>query len=300
MKRTTEAFAGYECVKLENGVLTLWVTQDVGPRIIGLAFADGEENLLAVVPEAKAVTPAGKTYHFRGGHRLWYAPEDVEVTYVPDDSAVTITPLPNGIQTTQAVEPETGILKEMTITLAEETAVVTIDHELTNQGSKAIDLAPWAITQLRPGGFAILPQPGSDSGLLPNRRLAFWPYTQLNSAHLTLGDRFIFVQANMTAEERFKIGWPNPDGWLAYWVDGTLFVKEAAYDGGKSYFDFDSSSECYCDGRFLELETLGPRTILAPGDSVSHREIWRLFRDVELTAEPAIVTQTLTDLQIIG
>ena len=44
--RTKTRFAGYECVKLENEALALWLTLSVGPRIIGLALPGGE-NLFA-------------------------------------------------------------------------------------------------------------------------------------------------------------------------------------------------------------------------------------------------------------
>ena len=298
MKRSNEHFAGYDCVKLANESLSLWVTKDAGPRIIGLQVAGGD-NLLAVIPQVKAVTPSGKAYHFRGGHRLWYAPEDAERTYFPDDTAVSITRTPNGIRTTQAVEVETSIEKQMTISLPDDTAQVIIDHHLTNRGpSKSIMLAPWAITQLKPGGFAILPQSNRDTGLLPNRRLAFWPYSRVQSPHLQLGDRFVFIQATME-DEKFKVGWANLDGWLAYWVEQLLFVKEAIYQIGETYYDFGSSSECYCDDNFLELETLGPQKILGPGESVTHREVWRIYSDVSLTMDESAVTKTFTELNII-
>lgn len=297
MKQTNERYANYDCVKLENDSLTLWVTQGVGPRIIGLQVAGGD-NLLAVHPQVVSNTPSGSVYQFRGGHRLWHAPEDPERTYVPDDTAVTITPIPNGIQTTQAIEAGTGIQKQMAITLPDDAAHVIIDHTLINHGPWPVELAPWAITQLKAGGFAILPQTRVDTGLLPNRRLSFWPYTRLNSPHLQLGDRFVFVQAAME-NEAFKMGWANPSGWLGYWIDGTLFVKEAVYQDGADYFDFGSSSECYCDDHFLELETLGPRTTLPPGESVTHREVWRVFPNVMLAAEETAVTNQLSQLGII-
>jgi len=78
-------------------------------------------------------------------------------------------------------------------------------------------------------------------------------------------------------EGALKIGFPNPAGWLAYAVDDTLFVKRAAYQPDADYFDRGSSSECYCNPRFLELETLGPRTVLAPGQSITHCEAWALY-----------------------
>ena len=58
--------------------------------------------------------------------------------------------------------------------------------------------------------------------------------------------------------ERFKLGFPNPRGWLAYWRKGTLFIKRAAYFAQESYCDFGCSSECYMNEILVELETLSP------------------------------------------
>lgn len=296
MKQTTENYAGYTCVKLENDALQLWVTQNAGPRIIGLQLPGGR-NLFAEIPHRNTTTPSGSVYQFRGGHRLWYAPENFEQTYLPDDAAVTITSIPNGVQTTQAVEAGTGIEKQMRIVLPDSTPTVIIDHTLINrEGRSAVELAPWAITQLRTGGFAILPQSTDDTGLLPNRQFVLWPYTRINSPQLQLGDEFIFVHATMQ-DEKLKLGWANREGWLGYWIDNTLFVKQAQYQESAAYYDFGSSSECYCDDDFLELETLGPRTMLAPGATVTHREVWRVYPDVSFTAEETVVKETILSTQ---
>jgi len=83
------------------------------------------------------------------------------------------------------------------------------------------------------------------------------------------------------SEGHLKIGFPNPRGWLAYWLSGTLFVKRAGFDPQSDYYDFGSSSECYCKDAFLELETLGPKTTLNPGGSTQHLETWELYAGVE-------------------
>ncbi|HMD82411.1 MAG TPA: hypothetical protein VKE92_13940, partial [Anaerolineales bacterium] len=67
----------------------------------------------------------------------------------------------------------------------------------------------------------------------------------------------------------------------AYWLNGTLFVKHADYDAQAQYYDFDSSSECYCNDRFLELETLAPITSIAPQETASHIETWDLYKDID-------------------
>jgi hypothetical protein len=115
---------------------------------------------------------------------------------------------------------------------------------------------------------------------MPNRQINLWAYTDIQSPHITWGNRYTFIHANMT-EGCLKIGFPNPCGWMAYWTDGTLFVKKAAFEPQKPYFDYGSSSECYCKDQFLELETLSPIHTLAPGDSATHTETWEVYGDVE-------------------
>ena len=283
VSRTKARFAGYDCVKLENEALALWVTRSVGPRIIGLALPGGE-SLFAVLPDDTAECPGLGMFSFRGGHRLWYAPEDPWRTYLPDDDPLTIVDVENGLRVTQPVETPTGIQKSLTVTLPGPGARVIVDHILHNRGSGSVELAPWAITQLKPGGVAVLPQAtalADEHGLLPNRHIVLWPYTHIDSPNITWGDRTVLVRATMQ-DGALKIGFPNPAGWLAYIVDGTLFVKQAAYQPDAAYFDRGSSSECYCNPRFLELETLGPRTTLSPGGSVSHREMWTVRPDVSI------------------
>jgi hypothetical protein len=282
---------------LENGALALWVTRRVGPRIIGLALPVCG-NLLAELPDEVAVLPGGGTYRFYGGHRLWYGPEEMPRTYLPDDAPVAVADVEDGLQVRQPMEVDSGIQKSLTITMPSEDARVVIDHTLVNRGGQAIELAPWAITQLAPGGVAILPQPttlSDEYGLLPNRSFALWPYTAIDSTHIRWGNRYVFVNATMMSGA-LKIGFPNPLGWMAYAVQGSLFVKHAVYRPDEEYLDRGSSSECYCNPRFLELETLGPVTTLAPGESATHRETWAVYEGVSVDADEAAVEALVVEL----
>jgi len=281
MKCTETHFAGYDCLRLENDALALWITQSVGPRIIGLALQGGD-NLFASLPGITIPCPGKGDYQLRGGHRLWYAPEDPPRTYLPDDAPVALAETDRGIRVTQPPEAQTGIQKSLTITLPGQEARVVVDHVLHNLGDQPVELAPWAITQLKPGGVAVLPQATNavdEYNVLPNRHIVLWPYTPITSPYITWGDRYVFVKATMQSGA-LKIGFPNPVGWLGYAIEDTLFVKRAAYQPDATYFDRQSSSECYCNAHFVELETLGPRTTLAPGESAAHRETWTLYAKV--------------------
>jgi hypothetical protein len=274
----TEKILGHECVSLENAKLKLSITKSVGPRILSLKFAGGE-NLFAELPDATIDCPGVGPFHLYGGHRLWHAPEDPSRTYLPDDSPVEIVPVENGCLVTQDVEIKTGLQKSMEIRLIGDAPQVVITHRLSNQGLWPVTCALWALTQLKPGGVAILPQSSEETGMLPNHSIAFWPYTNPSDPNVTWGQNYVLINVNV--KSAFKIGFQNPRGWLAYWLNDTLFVKRAKYEAQSAYYDYGSSSECYCNDQFIELETLAPITTIDPGASATHVETWELYGKVE-------------------
>ncbi|MFN3491200.1 MAG: hypothetical protein ACK40V_03175, partial [Anaerolineales bacterium] len=132
----------------------------------------------AELPNFFTKRPDGKDFHFYGGHRLWHAPENMPRTYALDDAPVEIVGEKNSLRVSQQVEAETGIKKSIEIKLIDDKPQVIIHHTLTNRNQWAIECAAWAITQLKTGGVAILPQIKEDAGVLPNRSLTLWRYKQ--------------------------------------------------------------------------------------------------------------------------
>ena len=276
----TVNFFGQECVSLENKTIQLLISRSVGPRILSLKFTDGE-NIFAELPDFVVECPGSGTFHSYGGHRLWHAPEELSRTFLPDDSPVDICSIENGYRATQNVEAKTGLQKSLEIRLHDDAPRVVITHRLSNHGLWPVTTAPWAITQLKTGGVAILPQSCAETNPLPNRSLVLWPYTDLSNPNVSFGKNHILLRVDMKENEAFKVGFPNPRGWLAYWWNGTLFVKLAKYEAQSEYFDFGSSSECYCNDQFLELETLASISKIEPGACATHVETWELFKDVD-------------------
>ncbi|MBN8655017.1 MAG: hypothetical protein J0M11_04705 [Anaerolineae bacterium] len=254
-------------------------------RIAGLT-PKGKTNLLVDLShQAPIVTPYGDFY-FRGGHRLWHSPEAMPRTYIPDTS-VTITDLPDGVILEAQTEPGTGIRKRIEIHLANDKPSLTLTHTLINDGLWAVELAPWAITQFRLGGTVILPMPIGNidaAGLLPNRQISLWPYARINDPRLSLRDDYILFKAD--ALPPFKLGYFNPHGWLAYYVDGVLFKKSFDAQSGSLYPDNNCNAEMYCNAEFVELESLGALTQLNPGAEITHIERWDVFEGVTSLLEP--------------
>ncbi|MBN1265918.1 MAG: hypothetical protein JXA25_10525 [Anaerolineales bacterium] len=285
-------FLGLECIEITNGALSLLVTRSVGPRILAL-FTQNGENLFAELPEHTLDCPGRGAYFLYGGHRLWLAPEEPGRTYLPDDDPVHIEEIDSGLQVTQKFDQVTGIQKVLRIRLEKNQPVVKVEHSLTNLSASEVTCAPWAITQMKTGGVAILPQYNGlieGNPTLPNRTVTLWPYTDTNNPAIIWGNDTILVRANMQ-DGALKIGFPNPRGWMAYWQRNTLFIKRAVYNNQAAYFDSGSSSECYCNPDFLELETLGPISTIQPGDSISHKETWRVYSGISWPEN----TQEITD-----
>jgi hypothetical protein len=254
-------------------------------RISGIT-PKGKNNLLVdLSPETPIPTPYGDFY-FRGGHRLWHAPEAMPRTYAPDTGELKITDLPHGVILETNTEPGTGIRKRIEIQLAPDSPSATLTHTLINDGLWAVELAPWAITQFQLGGMVILPMPVGNvdaAGLLPNRNLSFWSYTRIDDPRLSLRDDYILFKAD--ALPAFKMGYFNPHGWLAYYVDGTLFRKTFAAETSTRYPDNNSNAEIYCNEQFVELESLGSLIKLLPGKEITHTETWELFNGLGALTE---------------
>ena len=250
-------------------------------RIIGLTPTD-KTNMLADLMDLPVVpTPYGD-FSFRGGHRLWHAPENLPRTYIPD-TPVTITPLSDGVLLESETEPGTGIRKHLEIRLSPDQPVVTLTHILINDGMWAVELAPWAITQFRLGGTVILPLPVGNTdpaGLLHNRQFSLWPYARFNDPRLKLGDEYILFKADALLPP-FKIGYFNTIGWIAYWLDGILFRKTFEVQKNSSHPDNNCNAEMYCNDKFVELESLGPLTKLEPGGIIRHIEKWEVSNEID-------------------
>lgn len=280
-----ETFNGMACRWLGNDRLRLAVTTDRGPRIVSCTV-DGGRNLLAETPDFTLPAPGG-TLALLGGHRLWYAPELPERTYWPDSEPVTVEETADGVRFVAAVDGA-RIEKSILVAVAADEASVIVSHRLRNVGADSIELAPWALTMVPLGGVTLLPQPQGnvdEAGLLPNRFLSLWPYSDPTDPRLRWGNQIVLVRGEPAAAN--KIGYRNAHGWLAHWLEGTLLVKTFPANLDARHPDNGCNAECYVNDQFMEVESLGGLIDLAPGTSVEHREEWRCFTGVEEPVDEA-------------
>ena len=280
------------CYRMTNGQVEVIVTSDVGPRVIRFRFMGGD-NEFKEFPDQVGRT-GGKDWVMYGGHRLWHAPEGMPRSYSPDNSPIKVVSGNGMIRAIQPVEPTTGIQKQIEIRMAERQPYVEVVHRLTNHNLWAVELAPWAMGMMAPGGLATIPLP--PSGTHPQmldaaNPLSVWAYTDLRDKRCTLDFKYISLRQDPKATAPQKIGAGVPDGWSAYCRNGHLFVKKFAFTKGAHYPDFGSSVETFTNAEMLELETVAPLTRLEPGATVDHVERWFLFKDVKLEATDDVSTK---------
>lgn len=278
-------------LRVSNGTVELVITLDVGPRI--LAFArPGGTNPLKQYPDQVGGT--GETvWRNRGGHRLWIAPESLDVTYCPDNAPVAWRSLgPRHVRLTPPAEP-TGFQKELEVSLDATGTGVTVVHRLTRLGTAPARVAIWALTVMTPGGVALVPQPAFGEhprDLLPNRRLVVWPYTDLSDPRWQLGRGFFRLRQDAACAAT-KIGLAHALGWSAYHVADVCFIKRYPWAATAVYPDDGCNFEVFTNAKMLELESLGPLTTLGAGETLEHVEHWSLHdapRDLTTQSDEAL------------
>lgn len=273
------------CYRVSNGEVELIVTGDVGPRIIRYGFVGGQ-NLFKEYPEQLGKSGEAK-FQMRGGDRVWKAPEDPVASWAPDNVPVTVKITPTGVIAREPVEPLTGLQKEIEVSLSASGTTVTVSHRITNHTLFPLEFAPWALTQMAQGGMAISgfpPRGHHPQNLEATNPLVMWAYTDFSDPRWKITRKYLTLRQDPNATEAQKLGMFNADTWAAYLLGDDVFVKRTVADPAKKYPDFGCSFETFTNNEFLEVETLGPLTTVAPGKTIELVEHWGLFRNVKLDA----------------
>lgn len=269
------------CFRLSNSIVDLIVTTDVGPRIIYFGFT-GEGNEFKEFETMVGKKGSGD-WRIYGGHRLWHAPEEKTRTYYPDNVPVKFEQHRGFVRVIQLIEATTGIQKELDIYLSTDKPQVKVIHRLRNTNLWPVELAPWALTSMAPGGTAIIPLPPRGThpeNLLPTNTLIVWAFTDMSDPRWIWGRKYIMLREDSTMRHPQKIGAMTPDGWTAYVRNGHLFVKKFTFISNARYPDMGCTVEVFTNGDMLELETLGPLVIVESGSITEYTENWFLFKNI--------------------
>ncbi len=278
-------YRGWEnCRRVSNGIVEAIVTADVGPRVMRFAFVGGQNFFKEF--ETQMGRSGEDTWQPRGGHRLWMAPEDTVKTYALDNGPVNLTVEGEVLTATAPAEPATGLEKRILCRMAPQAPRMEVIHQLRNAGSRPIELAPWALTMMAPGGVGIHgfpPRRPYAEALAVTSPLVMWAYTDFTDPRWKLLRRYLVLRQDPDIAAPQKAGAFNRQTWGAYLLNGEVFVKGCEAHGPiGAYADNGCSFETFTNADFLELETLGPIATLAPGEAVTHTEHWSAHRGVRV------------------
>jgi hypothetical protein len=263
-----------EAYRCTMGDVELTVVVSMGPRILSLRFSDGE-NLLH---EDAADLRVGE-WRLYGGHRFTTAPES-PASYVPDNAPCLATKENGGLLIVQPNAPD-GLEKAVRVKAGPGGLGFELHHLLRNTGGRPWRGALWAITGVAAAGHVVVPW-GSGTDQWRTQMVRYLvhagsPYANATSRQWQpAADHFVIEPAG----ERGKIGLYTDRGWLALLRPDGTFIKHclnlapesACPEGG-------CNAEVFVGPDYVELETLGPLTTLAPGQEVSHVERWHLLRE---------------------
>lgn len=298
---TKENYLGWpNTYVLRNGYVELRVVTDVGPRIMDFRRSGGDNILY--VRAAEAGRSGESTWVFRGGWRLWVAPERRETTYVPDNEPCLAEIVGDRLVVQGPEQRAAGIQKFVEVSLAAGEPRARLKTRIRNIGSFSVRYAAWSLPVLRPGGRAFLPlDVGPKESFDAVRRYILWSYTLFHDPRYLWGDALVEIDHRKVRApavpastgrrpDESKIGTDSRQGWAGYLLGQDLFLKRFPARAPGEYPDGGATTEVYSSHEFLELENLGPLTTIGPGEEIVTPEDWWLFSDVRIPerADPQV------------
>lgn len=281
---------------LSNGTVEIVVASAIGPRILDFHTVGGEN--VFYLRESELGKSGESDFVFRGGWRLWIAPEDRATTYEPDNQRCKVEQLgPASIRVSGPGQLHAGIQKSVEVTLLDNQPRARIVSKITNITDNSLNYAAWSLSVMRPGGRALAPMDiGDPSAFFDTRSLILWSYAKVADPRYRFGDRLVQVDqskvqpapaASGRRTDESKIGVDTMQGWAAYLRGDSLYVKRFAHVPGAAYADGGATVEIYSSAEFIEIENLSPLTALKPGESIVYPEEWSLFSGANIAGDEA-------------
>lgn len=272
---------------ISNDVIEVYVTIDVGPRIIRYGYIGGQnvmcDNRNAGAPkddqEFENFFGKGKKWEILGGHRIWTSPESYPNSYYPDLEPVKYEITKTGAIFTPNAETENGVQKQLVVNIDPDDTNVYVTMNVTNIANESQEFSIWGLTVSAVGGTLIIPMNDNDTGLLANRNISVWPYTNLADSRLHFGNRYVTLHQDPNVDQALKLGFDLNDAEVFYCLGNDIFRKKyETFHTREKYPDNNCSFETYTCNTFLEIESLSPLKKVKSNETVSLTEHWSLHQ----------------------
>jgi hypothetical protein len=244
---TRESYRGWpDTVRIGNGSIEARIVTAIGPRVIDLRAAGGEN--LFHVRDAEAGGQGEADWVFRGGWRLWIASSALPPpTYRTTPPAGWRSSTAARCRVTGPPQPAAGIQKIVELEPAADAPCLHVRSHIRNIGREPLTYAAWSLSVMRPGGRAVVPlDVGALDAFDATRKLILWSYTRMADLRYQFGDRLVSIDQSRVAPpptpapagrrtDESKIGVDSAQGWAAYQLGRTLYVKRFPYDAAGQY-----------------------------------------------------------------
>lgn len=279
-------FHGYsDCIRLDNGHARVTLGHQCGGRV--LEYSVGGENAMALDPDQagwtrEAADPGRGADIDPWGGRFDVGPERVtqpHPTLWLGAWSAEVTE-GGGARLTSDVDPATGLRLVRDFALADDSSRLTCAQTIRNESGTTIDVCHWGRTLVPGGGVALVPL--TEPSRFPNGYVMY--DTDAPKIDFAPSDPAVVVADGMLqvigTPLHPKLGMDSTAGWLAYLPpSGPMFVKRFPVFPDRVYNEVAGltvSLWCFED-RVCEIEPIGPRERLAPGEEAAFTEEWWLL-----------------------
>lgn len=273
-------FFGYrDCVRVSNGNTSVTLGHQAGGRV--LEYSLNGVNAIYLDPRAAGTAANDSGQGMTGGRfdvgpeqtiarhpLLWSGAYDVEITG------------PRSARMTSRPDPATGLQVVRDFALDADSPRLTCVQTMRNISDRTVEACYWCRTFAEGRGIAVVPV--TTPSKYPH---AYVMYEGRDLIQMRPQDEKIQRLDDylvITGPPKFpKLGMDSTAGWFAYLTpQDLLFVKQFPVFPDRVYNEVAglTMSIWYPDGPMVELEPIGPREILRPGESASFTEVWTLWK----------------------
>lgn len=274
-------FYGYDdCLLLDNGSTRATLCPAAGGRVLEYSFKG--KNALFLPPGGEGWTyERGKAGGSMMAGRFDIGPEQI----IPNHPQLwmgrwsgEITG-PRSARLVSAKDEQTGVQLIREFTLDKDSSRLECKQTIKNVSNDTKEYCHWSRTFALGGGICVIPL--TQPRRFPNGYVMYGPGSAINflpeDPNIRIRNGFLEI----TAAPKFpKLGMDTYAGWFAYLMKNDLmFVKRFPTDRDRVYNEVAglTMSIWYPDRPMCELEPIGPRETLAPGQSASFTETWWLL-----------------------
>ena len=239
--------------EMKTGHLSATIDTGAGGKILSLKYDDKEVISQSPMPEAF-------------GSTFWTSPQN-EWNWPPvqefDKYPYEIERDGNPLVITSAVSPKLGLRIKKEFTTDDRSHALIVKYSIINAGTTARKVAPWEITRVPNEGLIFFDAPVD--GITPAGLMSF-----------TASDGAAWYQTDEARENR-KVN-ADGKGWLAYLNNGLLLLKKFDDLSPTQPAPGEAEIQVYVNrGKtYIELESQGAYTNLAPGESLTWTVRWQL------------------------